>query len=59
MDTGTGTDTDSILVDIKIQIGVYTADRKQMENTWRKVENSNYGFLLVKLPKGKCYDSFP
>jgi hypothetical protein len=49
MDTGTDTDTDSILVDIGTQIGAHATDRKQMENTWRKVENSNYSFLLVKL----------
>ena len=38
MDTGTDTDTDSILVDIGTQIGAHATDRKQMENTWRKVE---------------------
>lgn len=52
MDAGTGTDTDSILVDIGTQIETHTTDRKQMENTWRKAENSNYGSLLVKLPQG-------
>lgn len=58
MDRGRGTDTDSILVDIGTQIETHTTDRLQMENTWRKAENSNYAHSWLNYPKGKYFDSF-